>query len=139
MLHERIRDENKIAGNPTADCNRERSREMATRPESFLAPDERTDECALEKKREHSFHRQRLADYAAGVSGEVGPIGSKLKFHRNSGDDADGKIQSKDFGPKPDSSIVFLVTGLQRAPFPVNQKPRQPQSELRKKIVINQR
>ena len=71
MLHERIRDQNEVAREPTTERDRDRSREMATRSESFLAPDQRTDECALEKEREHPFHRQRLSDHAAGILGKA--------------------------------------------------------------------
>src|SRR5207244_3024377 len=137
MLHERIRDENEIAGNPTAECNRDRGGKMCARAESFLAPDQRTDKSALQKEREHPFHRQGLSDDAACVFGKVRPIRSELKFHRNAGDDTDRKIESEDLGPKPNGLIVYFVTGAERAPFPVNEKPRQPHGELRKEVVIN--
>src|SRR5712675_1326421 len=101
MLHERIRDQNEVSGDLAAECDRDRSREMATRPESFLTPDQRTNERALEKEREHSFHRQRLSNYSAGIFGKIRPVRSELEFHRNAGDDADGKIQSENLRPKP--------------------------------------
>src|SRR6266404_7004044 len=139
MLHKRIRDENEIAREPTAERNRDCSSEMCAGAEPFLAPDQRTDKRALQKEREHPFHRERLSDYAAGVLGKVRPIGSELEFHRNTGDDADGKVQSEDLRPKPNSLVVFLVTTSERAPFPVNDEPRQPHGELRKEVVINDR
>src|SRR6476659_10083317 len=103
MLHERVRDQNEVAGDPAADCNRNRSGKMSARAQSFLAPDERADERALQEEREHPFHRQRLSDYATGILRKVCPIRSELKFHRNAGDDADGKIKSENLGPKSDS------------------------------------
>src|SRR5213593_1336709 len=103
MLHERIRDQNEVPGDLAAECDRDRSREMATRPESFLTPDQCADERALQEEREHSFHRQRLSDYATSVFRKVRPVRSELKFHRNAGDDADREIESEDLGPKPDS------------------------------------
>ena len=114
MLHERIRDENEIAREPTTECNRDRGGKMSARAESFLAPDQRTDERALQKEREHAFHRQRLSDHATGVFGKVRPVRSELKLHRNAGDDADGKIKSEDLGPKPNGLVVFFVTRPQR-------------------------
>src|SRR5882724_8244787 len=125
MLHERIRDQNEVPGDLAADCDRDRSREMATRPESFLTPDQCADERALQEEREHSFHRERLSDHPPGVLGKVRPIRSELKFHRNPRDDTDGEIESEDLRPKPNSLVVFLVTSSERAPFPVNQKPRE--------------
>ncbi len=93
---------------------------MSARSESFLTPDQRTNERALQEEREHAFHRQRLSDDATGVFGKVRPVRSELKLHRNAGDDADREIESEDLGPKPDSLIVFFITGPQRAPFPIN-------------------
>src|SRR6266478_6306110 len=106
MLHERVRDKNEVAREPTPERNRDCSRKMSARPEPFLAPDQRANERALEKEREHSFHRQRLSNYSAGIFGKIRPVRSELKFHRNAGDDTDGKIESEDFRPKPNSSIV---------------------------------
>src|SRR4029077_2095223 len=107
---------------------------MSARSESFFAPDQRANERALQKEREHAFHRQRLSNYSAGISGKIRPVRAELKFHRDSGDDADGEIESENFCPKPNRAIVFLVTTSERAPFPVNQKPRQPHGELRKQV-----
>ena len=139
MLHERIRDQNEVAGDPTAERNRDRSRKMSARPESFLTPDQCADERALQEEREHPFHRQRLSDHAAGILRKVCPVRSELEFHRNAGDDSDREIQSENLGPKPNRLIVFFVAGPQRAPFPVNHEPRQPHRELRKQVVINDR
>src|SRR5437899_12277320 len=105
MLHERIRDENEIAGNPTAECNRDRGGKMAARAKSFLAPDQRTDKRTLQEEREHPFHRQRLANHAAGILRKVCPIRSKLKFHRDAGDDTDREVESENLGPKPNGLI----------------------------------
>src|SRR5438128_5375181 len=112
---------------------------MSARSEPFLAPDQCADERALEKKREHAFHRQRLSNHATGVFGKVRPVRSELKLHRNPGDDANREVQSEDLGPKPDSLIVFFVPSSKGAPFPVNEKPSQPHGELRKEVVINDR
>src|SRR6202040_2431493 len=120
MLHERIRHQNEITREPTAECNRDRSGKMSARAQSFLAPNQCADERALQKEREHPFHRQRLSDYSPGVTREVRPVRSELKLHRNAGDDTDREIESEDLGPKPDSLIVFFVTGPERAPFPIN-------------------
>src|SRR6202040_248725 len=139
MLHERIRHQNEITREPTAECNRDRSGKMSARAQSFLAPDQCADERALQKEREHPFHRQRLSDYATGVFGKVRPVRSELEFHRDAGDDTDGEIQSENLRPKPNRLVVFFVTASERAPFPVNQKQREPHGELWKEVVINDR
>src|SRR5437588_2524012 len=112
---------------------------MSARSQSFLAPDQRPNERALEKEREHSFHRQRLSDDATSVFGKVRPVRSELKLHRNAGHDADREIQSENLGPKANGLVVFIIAGAERAPFPVNDEPRQPHRELRKEIVIDDR
>src|SRR5438309_8153843 len=105
MLQERIRHLNEVSGDLAAECGRDRSREMATRPKSFLTPDQCADERALQEEGEHAFHRQRLSDDATGVFGKVRPIRSELEFHRNSGHDADREIQSENLGPKSDGLV----------------------------------
>src|SRR5205814_5097352 len=123
MLHERVRHQNEITREPTTERNRDCSREMSARSEPFLTPDQRADERALEKEREHAFHRQRLSDDSAGVFGKVRPVRSELKFHRNAGHDADREIQSENLGPKSNRLVVFIIAGAERAPFPVNDEP----------------
>jgi hypothetical protein len=54
-------------------------------------------------------------------------------------DDSHGKIESENLGPKAKSLIVFFVARPKGAPFPIDEKPRQSHSELRKEIVISQR
>src|SRR5580765_232715 len=101
MLHERVRDQNEITREPTPERNRDCRGKMSARSESFLAPDQRADEGALEKEREHPFHGQRLSNYSAGILRKVSPVRSELELHRNPGDDAEGKVQSENFCPKP--------------------------------------
>src|SRR6266403_3094884 len=113
MLHESVSDENEIAGNPTSECDRNRGGKMSARSKSLLAPDQGADERAFQEEGEHAFHRQRLSDDATGVFGKVRPVRSELKFHRDAGDDPDGKIQSENLRPKSNGLIVFFVTGPQ--------------------------
>src|SRR3954468_21489233 len=137
MLHERIRDQNEIPREPTAERNGNGSSKMSARSESLLSPDQCADERALQEEREHTFHRQRLADHAAGVFGKLRPVRSELELHRNAGHDADREIQSENLGPKSNGLIVFLVTSSERTPFPVNDEQRQPHGELREQVVID--
>ena len=69
----------------------------------------------------------------------VHPLRFRALLHRNAGDDADGKIKSENLGPKSDGLVVFIIAGAERAPFPVNDEPRQPHRELREQVVINDR
>src|SRR5258707_6323933 len=109
MLHERIRDKDEVAREPTSERNRDCSSEMSARAQSFLAPDQRPNERALEKEREHPFHRQRLSNYSAGIFGKIRPVCSELEFHRNAGHDADREIQSENLGPKSDVLVVIII------------------------------
>jgi hypothetical protein len=45
MLHERVRDQNEVTREPTSKRNGQRGGKVPARPKSFLAPDQRTDEC----------------------------------------------------------------------------------------------
>src|SRR5437667_9805525 len=139
MLHERIRDQNEVPGDLAAECDRDRSREMATRPESFLTPDQCADERALQEEREHSFHRQRLSYHAAGILRKVCPVRSELEFHPNAGHDSDRKIQPEKLGPKSDGLVVFIIARSEPAPFPVKQETPPPQPARGVQIVINTR
>src|SRR5690242_2683326 len=105
MLHERIRDKDKVAREPAPKRDRNRSGKVSARAQSFLAPDQRPNERALEKEREHPFHRQSLANYSAGIFGKIGPVRSELKLHRNAGDDTYREIQSENLGPKSDGLV----------------------------------
>src|ERR1700720_2535080 len=109
---------------------------MIARSESLFAPNESTDKRAFQEKGEHTFHRQRLPYHSACITCEVSPIGPELKFHRNTGDDANGKIKTEDLCPKPGRFIVLFLSRPERPPFPINQKPSQPHGELRKQIMV---
>src|SRR6266849_526470 len=136
VLHESIRDKNEVGGKPAPQCDRYRCQEMIPRTEPLFAPDQCADKRAFQKEREHAFHGQRLSDHTAGVLGKARPVSSELKLHRNAGDDTDRKIEPENLGPKPGGVVVLFITRPQRAPFPINQKPRQPHRELRKKVVV---
>src|SRR5262249_18074604 len=110
MLHKSISDQNEISGYPTSQGHRHGSEEMISRTESLLSPNQRTNKSTLQKEREHPFHRQRLPDHTARISGEVRPVRSELKLHRNTGDDAHGKVEAEDLGPELDGLIVFFIT-----------------------------
>src|SRR5215468_5095587 len=109
---------------------------MIPGPQPPFAPNNRAHERALQKEREHTFHRQRLSDYAARKTRKSGPIRSELKFHWNASDDAHGKVESEYLGPKPHSFLVPFVACPQGTPFPRRQEPRQSHGELRKQVVV---
>jgi hypothetical protein len=58
---------------------------------------------------------QRLPNDADGGSRKRRPVGAKLKFHRDSSDDTDGKINCEDAGPESRAIVVF-VTGAKEVP-----------------------
>src|SRR4029077_9909139 len=99
--------------------------EMISRAQPFFTPDQRADECALQKECEHALHCQSLSDHAARIAREAGPVRSELKLHGDTGDDTHCKIDSKDFGPESSCLIVLFVSRPQCAPFPIDKEPRQ--------------
>jgi hypothetical protein len=52
-----------------------------------------------------------LPNNAASLVTEIGPIGSKLKLERDSGDDTHGERDSENANPETRGSIVLLVSG----------------------------
>ena len=48
------------------------------------------------KERKHPLHGERLPNDSAGGFGKGGPIGAKLKFHRNAGSHANREVDSED-------------------------------------------
>jgi hypothetical protein len=70
VLHERVRDQNEIAREPTPGGETHRCEKMQTRTQPPLSVEEDADERALQEECEHAFHREGLADDAAGVLGE---------------------------------------------------------------------
>ena len=139
MLHERVCHDNEVAGKPASQRDRQRGQEVIARTQSPFAPDERADKGAFQKEREHALHRQRLSNDTAGVFGEACPVGPELKLHRNARHHSDGEIEPEDLGPEARGLVVFLITGPQGAPLPVDQKPRQTHGELRKEIMVRDR
>src|SRR5262249_1276979 len=62
VLHESIGDQNEKARKPTSESYSQSSKKVIALAQPLLAPNQRADERAFEKEREHAFHRQRLAD-----------------------------------------------------------------------------
>src|SRR5690348_8224676 len=98
---------------------------MADATEFFLAVEKEAKKTRFEEKGKDAFHGQSLADYAAGGSGERGPVGAELKFHGDAGDDADGEIDAEDASPEPRGAIVVFVAGAKSFGFEINEQERQ--------------
>ena len=64
---------------------------VTARAQALLAVQEQAQEGRLQKEGEHAFHGQCLADHASGKTREVRPVRAELKFHRNSGHDANAR------------------------------------------------
>jgi hypothetical protein len=126
MLHECIGYQDEVTREPAPRGNRHGGEEMVARAQSFLAPNQRADERALHEESEHPFHRKRLPDHRSRVTGETCPVGPELKFHRYSGNHADGKVEAEYLCPKANRDVVLLVAGSERLPLPVNQEPGEP-------------
>src|SRR5262249_44509435 len=106
------------------------------RPQTLFAPDERTDEGAFEKEREHALHCQCLSNHTAAVLGEARPVGPELKLHRNAGHHPHGEIEPEDLGPESRGLVVFLFTRPQGTPLPIHQEPRQAHRQLGEQVVV---
>ena len=100
MLHERVRADDEVARQPAADEERHGGSEMPARTEPLLAEHEQAEKRRFEEEREQPFHRERLADDAAGVAREGRPVGAELELHRHAGDDADGEVDAEDADPE---------------------------------------
>ena len=139
VLHEGVGHQDEVGRQPAAQRHRHRRDEVLARPEPLLAPDQRAHERALEQEGKHPFHREGLSDDATRVLGEIRPIRPELEFHRDACDYADGEVQSKDLRPETGRGSVALVTGPERAPFPVDEEPGQSHRQLGKEIVVGDR
>jgi hypothetical protein len=136
VLHERVRHQDEVAGEPAANRHQHRGEKMLSWPEPLLAKDQGPDKGALEQEGKHPLHRQRLPDDAARVLREVRPVRPELELHRDTGDHADGEIQPEDPRPETGRRCVPLVTGPQRTPFPEHEEPREPHRQLREQVVV---
>src|SRR5580700_7297729 len=92
----------------------------------FLAPDHCPDHGTFQEEGEHAFHGQRLPDEITGKFGETRPVGAELKFHRDAGNDTDGKVDAKN--PRPETRCICesFVTGTQVPPSKIYNDPCQP-------------
>jgi hypothetical protein len=137
MLHERIRGDNEVAGQPAAEQQRERGDGMAAPPQTPLAEHEQAEERRFEEEGEHAFHRQRLPDDAAGDLREARPVRAELKLHRQAGDDADGEVDAEDPNPEPRRVVPLRAPGAERCSLHDDDEQRQSECQLRKQIVVD--
>src|SRR5882762_6969528 len=101
----------------------------------FLTEQKQSQETRFEKKREHPFHRQCLANDAARGFRKRSPVRAELKFHRDAGDNAQRKIHPEDPRPETCRTIVMFIAGSQRFGLQVDEQQRQSHRQLRKDVV----
>ena len=77
--------------------------------EFLFGKQKESQEGALQKETEHTLHRERLADQAAGGFGESCPVGAELKFHLDAGHHSHRKMNRKDFGPEAGALILRIA------------------------------
>ena len=68
VLHERVGADDEVSGQPAPDEQGDGGEEVPAPAQPMLAEDEEAEEARLQEEREQPFHRERLADDAAGVS-----------------------------------------------------------------------
>jgi hypothetical protein len=108
---------------------------MDVRAESLLTKEKKAKERGLEKKRKHTFHRKRLADYAPCRSGKLRPVGAKLKFHWDSSYYSESKADAKNLGPKARGLIPDFISGAEGESFHDENQKGQAHGELRKNVM----
>ena len=109
---------------------------MAAGAETLFAKEQQSQERGLQKKRKDTFHGERLADDAAGGSGEARPVRAELEFHRDAGHDPDGEVDSENPGPEPRGTVVMIIAGAQPNGFQDYDEQRQAHRELREDVVV---
>src|SRR5579863_5538073 len=106
MLHPRVGDDDEKSANPRSQKNSQGRPPMPARAEAFLAVEEESQECRLEKESEHAFHGQSLPDHPSGKTREVRPVRAELEFHGDAGDDAKKEVDAED--PRPETSRAAI-------------------------------
>ena len=85
-----------------------------SRPRKLDSRQKQPQKRRFQEEREHPFHAEGLADHAAREAGEHRPVRAKLKFHRNSSDHADHKVDSEDSRPESRGLAIDLVIPPER-------------------------
>ena len=135
MLHEGVRADDEVAGEPAADEEREGGQEVPAPPEAPLPEHQQPEEARLQEEREQAFHRERVSDDASGVSREVRPVGAELELHRDAGDDADGEVDAEDADPEARGPIPPAVAGAEAESLHQDDEQGQAHRQLRKQVV----
>src|SRR5207248_10694239 len=135
VLHEGVRDDDEVTGDPGAGEERGDGREMRARPELLLAVDDEAKEGRPENEGKDAFHRERLPDDAARESGEARPVGAELEFERDAGRYADGEVDAEHAQPEARRRGRFLVVLAQRADLEEQREEREAHGELREEIM----
>src|SRR5207245_11495015 len=108
---------------------------MSDASEFFLAKEKESKKTRFQEERKYALHCERLSDNAASGFRKLRPVGTKLKFHGNSGHHAHGKIDSENFRPESRGSIVVFVAGPQSFGLEIDQLQRQTHRQLRENVV----
>ena len=95
---------------------------MSDASEFFLAKEKESKKTRFQEERKYALHCERLSDNAASGFRKLRPVGTKLKFHGNSGHHAHGKIDSENFRPESRGSIVVFVSGPQSFGLEIEQQ-----------------
>lgn len=104
--------------------------------EPLFAEEENAEERRFKEKGKDSFHGERLADDPAGVSGELGPVCTELKFHGNARDDSHGEIDSEDLSPESGRVVEAFVPRPAVPPLQKNDEKSEPHRQLGEKVVV---
>ena len=139
VLHPCICGDDEVARQPRAEEDHEGREPVPARAEALLAEEKQAEEGGFEEEGEDPFHRQRLADDAAGIARELRPVGAELKLHRDAGDDAEQKVDGEDLRPETRRRVVTLVAFPQGQRLEDDDERRKPHRQLREQVMKRDR
>ena len=107
--------------------------------EPVPAEEEQADEGGFEEERHQPLDGQRRAEDVADVVAVVGPVGTELEFHGQSGGDAQRKVDAEQLAPELGHVLVDLLAGHDIDRLHDGQQERQPQGQRHEEKVVHSR
>src|SRR6516162_5565419 len=99
-LHPRVRHQNPDSAEKGAQRDHAGREEVHSRSDLVPAEEQQRQKPRLEEKGVDAFNRQRTAEDVADEAGVAGPVGPKLKLHRDARGNADGEYEPEDSRPE---------------------------------------
>ena len=139
VLHEGVRDDDEIAGQPGTEAQGNCGREVTLRTETSLSEQKQPQEGGFQKECEDSLHREGLTDNLSSEVGETRPVGPELEFERDPRHDPHGEVEAEDARPESREFVEALVARTETQHLHDHDEQSQPNGQLRKQVVISDR